>query len=64
MTTEIVIFLSALLISISIIVGSRYISLAIRPLDSKDKVSRDLLGRIKKAQIVRKKDDVDSLLEE
>lgn len=64
MITEIITFLSALLISTAIIVASRYIAWAIRPSIKPDKVSRDLLGRVKQAQIIKKKDNISELFGE
>lgn len=62
MITEIVIFLSAFMIAVAIFMGSRYIAWAIKPPTPKESMAKDLLGRVKKAQIVHKKDYIDFLI--
>lgn len=64
MLTDIIIGLGLILVSISIVWASKEISEAIRDPKPKPDISRNLLGQIKKAQVIKKKDDIDILLGE
>lgn len=64
MLIEMLIGLSGLLISVSIVRASMEISEAIRDPKPKLEISRNMLGQIKKAQVIKKKDDIDELLGE
>lgn len=62
MFIEIAIILSALIISMGILIGLRYIAWAINPGMKPREVARDLLGRTKKAEIIKTEDILDNIL--